>query len=41
MFVGVPAIDTHVNIYCDHLKEDNSNVIHAHLEYILGHFQAK
>ena len=41
MFLGVPAMDAYVVVYCKFSLEAISDVIHVHLEYILEHFQAK
>ena len=41
MFFSVPAIDAYIIMYCNYSREAISNVIHAHLQYILGHFQTK
>ena len=41
MFIGVSAIDAHVILYCCDSREAIGDVIHAHLEYVLGHFEVK
>ena len=41
MFFSVPAVDANVIMYHYYSKETISNGIHMHLEYVLGHFDAK